>query len=281
MLLLTSYARMRRYLTPPDESSYRTDSYMLERDITNWIMSTSRQIERWLHRTLIIDEHTEYFNLGYAQTIFFPAAYPITTLTSVYEDPDGLWDGGESEIDDVYIGRNSDSVVIPATRPFIGPKTIRIIYTGGLAYHGTRSVFASTGSSGTWTAGQYVKGGTSGAVGIVRASTATTLTVENLSGIFEAGDALTEYTDEACTSAGDATATLGSVTTQSLAEAYPDITRAAEIQVRNLWKHKLDFELTGTNKDGTTIRRTGADIHPTDLVPEAVALLHYYRRYVI
>jgi hypothetical protein len=153
---------------------------------------------------------------------------------------------------------------------------LRAIYAGGLAYHGTQSLFTCV-ITGTWNVGNFCKGSTSEAVGIVKAVTATTLTIENLYGIFEAGETLTEYTTEALTTS-DATATLTTITRQSLAESYPDIIRAAEMQVRYMFKHKDDYELTSTSKDAKNQRRETVISRDSGLVKEATFILLPYRK---
>lgn len=269
---------MRRYLSDAPGNALDDDVYN-EREITNWIASVSNQIEKYCDRTFKIESHTEYFDTKYNQVKFWVKSPLITAITSVKEDTDGQWDGSESTYDstEYYIGYDSSHVVIdePVGQSYKG---LQIVYTGGLAYHGTRTVLTITGSTGTWTAGQFVLGSTSGALGIVRASTATTLTVEVLFGVFEA-ETVTEYTDEAHATTGDASATVSAVSQQSLAESYPDIVRACEIQVRYYWKHKDSFELTSTQKDGTSYRR-GGDLS-RQFIDEAMRLLEPYKRIVL
>ena len=277
MLLLSSYERMRRYVSSQVGVAL-TDSMGLKQQFVGWIASASKQIETYLGRYLTIAAYTEYFDaLTNKDYVLFVRGYPITMLTSVYQDGSSLWDGSESEVDDCFTGKNGDSIIMPIRPSTLGHKVLRTIYTGGLAYSGVKSIFTIASVAGTWTAGQIVAGGTSEAVGIVKASTATTLTVEVLYGVFEALETLTEYTDETLTTTGDASATLSAITQQSLVEQYPDIVRACEIQVRHYWKHKDDFELSSTSKDGTNLRgREYNDL--AVLTPEAMSLLRPYRR---
>jgi hypothetical protein len=258
-----------------------TDTKAQKQLITNWILTVSKQIETFLSRYLAIASYTEYFNTPSEKEVTFHVkGYPVTTLTSVYVDGDGLWDGGESEVTDCFIGKDSNCIVAPTQIGVYGYKTIRVIYTGGLAYNGVKSVFTISGSTGTWTAGSFVYGGTSEAVGIIKASTTTTLTVEILYGIFAASETLTEYSDEDLTTVGDASATLSAISQQSLVEQYPDIVRAAEIQVRHYWKHKDDFELSSTSKDATNQKRDTFS-SKNILLPEVMALLSPYRNIVV
>lgn len=276
MLQLSSYTRIRQYLgNQVDE--VLTASYNLQREINNWIVSVSKQIETYLNRNLEIASYTEYFDINYNQTEFFLQAYPATTLTSVYEDTTGLWDGtDESEITDCYFGVNNYSVHLPYTLSYRCKKGLRIIYTGGLASSGVRSVFAIT-PSGSFTTGYYVLGATSGAMGIVRVASTSSITIEVLSGIFEAEETITEYSDADFTTASGTTATLDSVTSRGIAEAYPDLVRTCEMQIRYNYKHKHDFELTGTNRDGTNTRRQPDIAWNAPLQEEVMHILLPYR----
>jgi hypothetical protein len=107
------------------------------------------------------------------------------------------------------------------------------------------------------------------------------LTIENLYGIFVAGESLTGYSDENLTSASGASATLNTVSRQSLAESYPDIVRAAEMQVYYNWRHKSDFELMSTSRDGTN-RRIDSDAgYGSPFIPEVMRILNKYKRPVL
>ena len=139
-------------------------------------------------------------------------------------------------------------------------------------------MFATTGASGDFTVGYYVRGSTSGALGIVRAWDTPALTVEVINGVFVAAETLTAYAtayDTGTAPTAGVTAVLASKTTTALCEAYPAITAAAEIEVRYLWRHALDFETTGTNADQTTLRR-GASTRQYPLQPETMDLLNPY-----
>lgn len=275
MILLTSYERMRRYLSAVSDEAL-TDSANNKHMIMNWILTVSKQIEEHLQRNLTLTSYTEYFDVNDVKNlVFYVKSYPITTLTDVYMEPEGLWDGtNESEIEDVFINKDSNGFVIPYTLSVKGYKVLRARFTGGLALYGVKSVFTISNSTGTWTSGQFIKGSNSEAVGIIKSLSGTSLTVEILYGIFETDDILTEYTNEGCTSVGDASATLSSIINQSLVEQYPDIVRAAEIQTRFYWKYKDSFELASTQKDATNVRSFSNEKSP--LTKQAIDLLEPY-----
>jgi hypothetical protein len=52
------------------------------------------------------------------------------------------------------------------------------------------------------------------------------------------------------------------------------------MQIRYLWKHKDDIELTGTSRDATNTRREGEGRPPATggLIREAIGLLAPYRK---
>jgi len=278
-MLLTSYDRMIRYLGTPAQAL--TDTRGQRQTIVNWITSVSQSIENHLQRSLEKTSRTEYFDALKSHWVQYRVdAFPVDTLTDVYCDDTGQFDGAESEITDCIINAQSSGIILPISPPVLGYKVIRIRYVGGMAVHGTQSVFECD-FTGTLTVGNFVSGGTSGAVGIIRVVTATSLTVEVLYDKFSDGETLTEYSEENITTATGNTAEITSVTSRALVGSYPSIVRAAEMQVRYMWKHKDDFELSGTNKDGTNIRNTlrrslGTVVQP--LTDEVMAMLSPYVR---
>lgn len=278
MLKLTSYERMRRYLAG-EGNDILTDKESNRRDILIWINSISNKVQKYLNRDLFIQEHTEYFDLKYGGTEFWVNSPTISSISSVKYDSTGLFDGGESTLDDsgYHIGTNNNTVVLVSSIPYTSNRGIQIVYTGGLALSGVQSIYSTT-QSDTWTVDNFCIGNDSGAVGIVNAQTATTLTIEVLYGVFDIGETLTEYTGEDGTTATGETATLDSKTQTALAESYPDIVDGCEMEIRYYKKHKLDFENTGTTKEGTTIRRDSKKSRRLPLQPEVIDIIDGYRR---
>jgi len=246
------------------------------------MQSVSAKIEKYLNRELYIESRTEYFDIVYANMQFWVNAPPITTLTTVKIDSSGQFDGSsESTLtsgSDYYTSNNDDAVVLTNPKSFSGFKAVQIVYTGGLAYHATRSTFAVTSTGGTWMAGMYCVGATSLAVGLVISATATVLVIEVLYGVFEVDETLTEYTDEEQTAATGKTATLDSKTYTALCEAYPTIVTACEMEIRYIKKYKDGYENTGVTKDGNTIRRDSRESRRLRLQPEVIDMLDPYRR---
>ena len=192
---------------------------------------------------------TEYFDiLGAWQIEFYPKANPVTAITSIAHDSTGLFTGSESTLTNHYIGLNGDSIVLdnPTT---IGRKVLELVYTGGVAVHGTQSTFTLT-SPGVFVANQFVWGSTSGAWGIVKSFSTPTIVVENLYGVFEDGEVLNQAAKEGANAGDGVTGTISAITAQSLAEQFPEYTTAVEMQIRYLYRRKDNFELASTQKDG-------------------------------
>jgi hypothetical protein len=270
---------MRRYVAM-DSSSPPTDTDGLQREIEGWIAAVSNGIQCYLNRGLKLQSRTEYFNAGYGIRKYWVYAPPISSLTSIYEDSEGLWAGSGAEIDDSYVGADSTHVVLGSQPSHTAPKGIRVIYTGGLANHAVRGTFALSGASEAFTAGKYVVGSLSAAQGIVRGTPSTSsVEVENLYGIFEAAETLTEYSSEGGVSPTTKTAVISSITYKSMAEAHPAIVRACEAQVRYMWKHRDDFESVGTTKDSVNLRRAELSAGLA-FTKEVVNLLDPYRRII-
>jgi len=198
----------------------------------------------------------------------------------VKDDSDGLFDGTESTMSSssYHVNIDSNGVVIDHDIGHITKRGLQIIYVGGMAAHAVQTVLAVESVSGTWTVDKYVVGGTSGAVGIVKAASASSMTIETLYGVWVAGETLAEYDSESAAGSSDGSATVSSVTTQSLSEAYPSITRAVEMEVRYMWEHKLDFENDSTQFEGVRQRDLSARY---ELLPQTQKLLAPYRRLII
>ena len=275
---LTSLRRVRTFVVG-EQSDLLTSSLNNNRLLEMWISGVSGMIERYLDRSLKSQAYTEYFSLTPGRVRFWVKGTPVTTLTSVYEDPEGLWEGNESQITDPFTDEYGNSVNIPFALSYEGVKAIRIIYTGGLATHPVNSTYAVT-TSDSFSAGNFVIGSTSGAVGVVVSEASGSLTIEDYYGEFIVGETLTEYTGEDATGATGSTATLDSVTTASLLRSYPELVMGAENQIRYMWKHTTDFENDGTNRDGATLRRGAMKNMPWPLQRETVELIQSYRRIV-
>lgn len=248
---LTSYERVRRYLAAETGDNI-TDSVNLRREIQGWIPVVSALVEGYCNRKFYLTTYTEYFDVRTLQTEFFIQASPISSITSVYYSSQGLFTGEESALSDYYIGTGDKSIVLSYPEEE-AKRALRIIYIGGFGTSATQSVFTCT-ITGSFTVGLFISGNTSGAMGIVKAVTATTLTIEVLYGVFVVGETLTEWATESARGASTATAVFTAAVSRAICENYPDLVRGTEMQLRYMYKNKLRFEDTSINKDGQSVR---------------------------
>jgi hypothetical protein len=211
---------------------------------------------------------------------------PLVSITSVKADTMGRYDGtSDYTLDsaDYRIGTDSMSVVLN-TSPTPALGGLQIVSTGGLAYHATRSVFAGTisGVSNGW----YCTNETGTAVGIVRANSASSITIENLYGVFGGTDTLyfatkEESLFESTSRQSSASAVLTSITQQSLSESCPDLERAVEIEVRYMAQHQRDFENVSSMNDQTQRRQNSVYQKEYVFQQETLAILGRYRRILL
>jgi hypothetical protein len=149
-------------------------------------------------------------------------------------------------------------------------------YTAGMSSHGVNSVFNLSSISGTIASGQYCIGDSSNAVSQVVSVDNSDITIEVLYGVFETGEIVHLHTTEEGIDTNNITAALSNKVSESLAEKYPDIVNACEIEVRYKWKHKHDFENISTDRTGTT-QRIGT-IGQYGLQDQTVNMLLPYKR---
>lgn len=268
---ITSWTRLRYMMA--DSDGPLEDSYANKRKYIPLISGISNSIEQHLNRDLQISSRTQYFDVVISQREFFPRAYPITTLTSVYSDSRGLYDGNEILEINPHIGKNDESIVLDtAVTP--GLKALQIIYTGGLASHGTQSQFTLSNEGDTaLVADNFVEGQSSGAMGIVISKVSTAITIEMLYGVYEVGETVQGKDTEDGDSITDATAVLSSRDVTSLAEGYPDIVEACEIELAYMQRHRFDLENQSTLEGQTSRRDFTKDYN---LLPEVRGMLEKY-----
>jgi hypothetical protein len=273
---------MRRYIAQDTDTAPIAENASRKRDLVNWIAVVSQQIAQYCDRNFLIGDYVEYFDVEYGKNRFPVMAFPIVSITQLQEDPSGLFSltTAATISDSEYfpdVAKASVSLYRPL--PYTASHALQISYNGGLSTSAANTVLAITGSSGSMTVGNFLYGATSAALGIIRAYSATAITVEMLQGVFDAAESLTEYADEACTSASR-TATLASVTTPSLNDTYPVIVRAAEMQVRLNWKGKTQFGFQSASRDGSVTKDTAPrDGGATQMMKEVESMLMPYRRF--
>jgi hypothetical protein len=276
-MYLTSPRRLRRFLgNIPDTAEDMAP-------VISLLAGVSLNIEDWLDRDIEVLARTEYFDTEDGQRVFFPRAFPLLTITSVYSSANGRYEGEETQEADYHKGRGDRSLVLGSPYPASTRRGLRLIHTSGLASHEVESTFVVTVTQ-AFTVERFVRGSRSGAFGRVVTPTAGAFVIENIAGIFRVGDVLSEYLAEDFKGSATAAAgTIVSITTQGLAEAHPVITLAAEFEINYLYKNTKNSALwtAGTSKEGTT--KDGAFLgyapyQPKPLRPETQRMLHGYRR---
>jgi hypothetical protein len=281
-MLLSSYNRLLRYCGADD---ILTDNANNRRQLMTWLPAVSKNIENWLNRGIQYQTgFTEYFDVRFHTNEFYPKYIPLINITDVYVDMLGMWDGRESQLSSIsyHPGINGNSLVLIFARPFETKKGLRLNYDGGLALDAVQSVYVVTETGGTFTPGKFVHGETSDAVGMTVADTGTSMTIEVLYGAFTIGETVTEWDTETGPGNSSATAVLVSATSLSLAESYPEIVNAVELQIRYMKKNKDRFEQQTIGKDGTSNRRVGyRGMNDNELQPEVKMMLGYLRRIAI
>lgn len=289
-MLLSSISKLANYVGKSiDPSKPGNDSLRTRQKLLSWQASISELIEIHCDRKFQIDTYTQTFNTIPRQVEFILPGVPIASITSVKADSMGRYDGTSDYTlgaADYRIGVDSMSLVlnVPA---YPAKGGLQVVYIGGLAYHGVRSVFAYTADTGTPAAGQYAINDSQSAVGIVRAYTAGSITIENLYGIFAEDDVLAFATTEDALYSTSGTGrlstagTITAITQQSLAESHPALERACEIETRYMAQHQLDFENVSTMNDQTTRRQS--TVFQTQYVfqTETLAILGRYRRIIL
>lgn len=293
-------------LTSPRRIKYALGVASTAQDaiLSRLIGLASKQISYELRRTdqaggngFELKSRIEYVNPKPSQRRFHLRAYPINSVSAVYVDATGRYDGSESLIasDQYLVDADSRSLTF-LTDPFqpdwsgflTSPKGMRITYTAGLAADPVISSWTKEADvGGTLAAGNYIYGQTSGSVGYLTARAAGTLSYECLAGEFVA-ETVAEYStwhfDLQSQGPGAATGVstvLTANTAQSLAEAHPALVEACEMHVRFLKTNRDSFENIQVTTDGAT-KTSRADLkNRYRFLPEILDAMEFYRNKLV
>lgn len=94
-------------------------------------LSVSRRCELFCGRLFETTERTQYFNVVSGEKAFQLNAYPVSSVSGVYNDYDRSYN---TEIDsDLYTTTDTGLLIIDQYSLVAGAKTLKIVYTGGLA----------------------------------------------------------------------------------------------------------------------------------------------------
>jgi len=258
------------------------------RSIMQWILDVSSMLQNYCNREFLIQSRIQFFDVMQSRMEFFPAAVPILSITELSNDPLGQFIGGESVVDaaNYRINSSARSFETVFTMLLYGRNALRGTYVGGLAYHGTQTTATLSGVTGAGSiiTGRYAYGATGEAIGKVASYDDTTkkIVLESMQGVFLPLEALTFSAALHAQDIAATGATVASIDRQSLVEAFPDIARAIDIEIRFMEKHENDYEnQTDGGKYGAThrMRPTTSDQRLT-LQEETIARLAPYVRYI-
>lgn len=259
------------------------------RIIIGWNQAISAGFQSYTRREFIIQERTQFFDVM-ARQVFFPAAVPILSVQEIVNDPLGLFQGGEWTVqtDAYHLSQTGNSLEMVWNILIPGLNTMRLKYTGGLAYDATRSTFVITADDehNNIQPGAYAYGETSEAVGrVISIETVegeTSIVIENFYGCFLAGETLAFQPTMDGQDIPDTSAVIDSITARSLCEAYPDLSRALEIELRYMQKHEGDFEnATDGGKYGATRKKQTDNPDGYRFQDETRQILDRYQRILV
>lgn len=253
------------------------------RSIMSWAQSVSQSAETYTRREFMITERTQFFNTVPSQITFSVNAIPLVSISEVAQDVTGQFDGAETTLIqgvDYFFSCTGSTVTMWFPLLVAGNNSLRIKYSGGLAYHPVNSTFSLSSIAGTSNliAGNYVYGSTSEARGKVVSFLTPSIVVENLYGCFVSGERLTVQATLNSQDLSGTSAVIDSIDKQSLVEAFPDIARAVEIEVGYMQRAELSFEK----------QSNGESYHYRDLLnnkegyafqPETKAILDRYKNF--
>lgn len=97
------------------------------------ISSVSARIESALGRGTLTQARTEYIDVAYGQRILQLTSYPITTVSSVYNDSAREYGSSSLVDDDDYAVVDTLGQVIVDYDLIPGARSAKVTYTGGLA----------------------------------------------------------------------------------------------------------------------------------------------------
>lgn len=271
MFLLTSVNRFRI-------STGLKDTIDHKRQIKRLIPGISSRIENFLNRELELKSRTEFFRVIGQNLTYFPLATPITAITTVESDSQGLFNGTESAEVNFHAGQDARSIVLDTQTP-VNERGLKIVYTGGLAEHAVNTEMTISGiSGGPITVDKFMLGDTSGAFGRVVSESSGTMVIENFYGVFIDGEGLTEFDNDDETTPSGATATLDTVDKASLAETITEIVEACEMEIRYWIDHANNFENSGAERG----RSNREDFEKTyDLQPQTRSLLQKHMSLIL
>ena len=103
-----------------------------EAQIARLVTLYSNSFKTYLNRETLAAAQTEYFTVTDGR-MFDLKAYPVTSVTSVYNDSSRVWDTGEIDSTAYYLNTETGVITFDGVGLVPGPGVLRVIYAGGMA----------------------------------------------------------------------------------------------------------------------------------------------------
>lgn len=279
-MMLTTLARVKTLLglqTTTNDEIIRT-----------LIQMASGMIETFLDRKVRVQQYTDYFDVVINQRKFWLSAYPIQPVLvpggvaaqqiQAFYDIKRLFDPTITAEDFNNYGVKLETGRVSWEWPLninrdTWEQSLKIIWTGGMAYTLDRVVGTLGAVSGNPTAALPMTGNLSGAVvtlqAINQAQGTVTLQVTGGDSPVIAGETFAD-------SAGNSLV-LASITTDCLCDLYPQIVGACNMQAQFMFQRKDELGLNSKSTEGGSIT-TSQPMELIDLVKRAIRQERRYAR---
>jgi len=110
-----------------------TSELAYDDELNDLIDAVSAEAERYMGRNATTGSYTEYFDVEVDSEVFQLSAFPLSSITHIYNDPD--WEyGSDTEISTDYFSPNDDRGQIYINKYVLveGWKALKVEYTGGM-----------------------------------------------------------------------------------------------------------------------------------------------------
>lgn len=125
---LTTVADVKEYL----ES--QSDDSRVEALIQAFITGLSAEVEQYLDRELVAGTYTEYHDVAYNQFQLFLRAYPVTSITGIWNDTSRVFAASSAVSADTYkLYEDRGKLYFDGIALYPGPGVVKIVYAGGMA----------------------------------------------------------------------------------------------------------------------------------------------------
>lgn len=134
---LTTLARVLVHLEAGKQAIGASSTTAYVQDL---ITTYSEVFEKYMGRVTLSGATTQQFDVDSGDRVFAMSAYPVSEVSSVYNDTDRTWTSGAISSDNYYM--DGDGVLTVEYALVAGPGVLRVQYTGGMASTTTAFVAA-------------------------------------------------------------------------------------------------------------------------------------------